>query len=100
MENLLQNIDLIHQYLSMSITHQFHLTVDLEDEYIFTQNIVSQKTIIVATFTNKILLYPELKLFLSAVIAEINNGKCTADLIRERIKYFEEMKHQPVRKVI
>ncbi|MGK6341448.1 hypothetical protein ACMGDK_04365 [Chryseobacterium sp. DT-3] len=100
MENMLENIDLIHRYLSISITDRFYSTVDLEGEYTFTQNIVSKKTIIVSTFTNKILLYPELKLFVTALITEINNGKCTVDLIRERIKHFEEIKYLPVRKII
>lgn len=100
MENMLQNIDLIHRYLSFSIKNQFHLNIDLEGEYTFTQNIVSQKSIIAATFTNKICSYPELKLFLSALITEINNGKCTIDVIRERIRHFEEIEHQRARKII
>ncbi|REC74342.1 hypothetical protein DRF60_17920 [Chryseobacterium elymi] len=100
MENMLQNIDLIHRYLSISITDQFYSTVDLEGEYTFTQNIVSKKTIIVSTFTSKILLHPQLKLFLTALITEINNGKCTVELIRERIRHFEEIRYLPVRKII
>jgi len=100
MENMLQNIDLIHRYLSISITDRFYSNVDLEGEYTFTQNIVSKKTIIASTFTNKILLYPQLKLFLSALITEINNGKCTVDLIRERIRHLEEIRYLPVRRIV
>ncbi|MDP9959230.1 hypothetical protein [Chryseobacterium lathyri] len=100
MENMLQNIDLIHRYLSMSIANQFRLNVDLKGEYTFTQNIVSKKTIIATTFTNKIFSYPELKLFLSALITEINNGKCSVDLIRERMRYFEKIRRRPFRKII
>lgn len=100
MENMLQNIDLIHRYLSASIADQFCLNVDLEGEYIFTQNIVSKKTIIATTFTHKILSDPQLKLFLSALIAEINSGRCTVDLIRERTRHFEEIRQQPVRRII
>lgn len=100
MENMLQNIELIHRYLSISITHQFYSIVDLEGEYTFTQNIVSKKTIIASTFTNKILLYPKLKLFLTALITEINNGNCTVDFIREKIKHFEEIRYLPVKRII
>lgn len=100
MENMLQNIDLIHRYLSASIADQFLLNVNLEGEYIFTQNIVSKKTIIATTFTNNILSDPQLKLFLSAEISEINNGRCTVDLMLERIKHFEEVRQQPFRSII
>jgi len=100
MENMLQNIDLIHRYLSLSIANEFDLNIDLEGEYTFTQNIVSKKTIIATTFTNKILVFPELKLFLSALILEINNGKCTVDFIRERIRYFEGIKQQSFRRIV
>ncbi|MBB6369627.1 hypothetical protein [Chryseobacterium shigense] len=97
---MLQNIDLIHRYLSFSIKNQFHLNIDLEGEYTFTQNIVSKKNIIAATFTSTILSYPELKLFLSALITEINNGKCSIDFIRERIRHFEGTEPHPERKII
>lgn len=100
MENMLQNIDLIHRYLSLSITDQFYLNVDLEGEYIFTQNIVSKKIIIATTFTDKIRSHPQLKLFLSALIAEINSGRCTVGLLRERTRHFEEMRRQPFRRII
>lgn len=99
MENMLQNMDLIHRYLSFSIADQFCLDINLEGEYIFTQNIVSKKTIIATTYTHKILSCPELKIFLSALIAEINSGKCTVDLIRERIRHLGELRQQPVRRI-
>lgn len=100
MENMLQNIDLIHRYLSLSIADQFYLNVDLEGEYIFTQNIVSKKIIIATTFTDKIRSHPQLKLFLCALIAEINSGRCTVDLLRERTRHFEEMRRQSFRRII
>lgn len=100
MENMLQNIDLIHRYLSASIKDQFHITVDLDGEYIFTQNIVSKKTIIAPTFTNKIMSDPQLKLFLSALIAEINSVNCTVDVILHRMRYFDEVQHRPFRRII
>lgn len=91
MENIIQNMDLIHRYLSAGITNQFGFSVDLEGEYTFAQNIVSKKMIIATTFTSKIISNPQLKLFLSALISEINHGKCTFDVIRKRIKYFEKI---------
>lgn len=100
MENMLQNIDLIHRYFSASIKDQFRISVDLDGEYIFTQNIVSKKTIIASTFTNKILSDPQLKLFLSALIAEINSGRCTVDAIRNRMRHFDEVRHRPFRRII
>lgn len=100
MDNILKNIDLIHRYLSYSIRDQFKLRIDLNSEYIFTQNIVSKKTIIATTFTRKILFDPQLKLFLSALICEINSGRCTINLIREKIRYFEEIENQGIKKIV
>ncbi|KMQ62988.1 hypothetical protein ACM46_13630 [Chryseobacterium angstadtii] len=100
MENMLDHIDLIHRYLSAYIADQFRVNIDLEGEYTFTQNIVSKKAIIATTFTKKIFSDPQLKLFLAAIIAEINSGKCTIELIRERIRHFEAAKGQPARRII
>ncbi|MBL1222542.1 hypothetical protein JET18_16940 [Chryseobacterium sp. L7] len=100
MENMLQNTDLIRRYFSAGIASQFCLHIDLEGEYTFTQNIVSKKPIIATTFTKKILSNPQLKLFLSALITEINHGKCTVDLIRERIKHFKEPGVQEDRRIV
>ncbi|WP_080778847.1 hypothetical protein [Chryseobacterium phocaeense] len=100
MENMLQNMDLIHRYLSAGITNQFGFSMDLEGEYTFAQNIVSKKTIIAPTFSYKILSHPQLKLFLSAMMTEINTGKYTAENLQERIEHYEELSQPTIRRII
>lgn len=78
--------NLIKKYLTQSIRLQFNMDIDLKGEYTFTQNIVSKKTIIAATFSEKILAKPGLKLFLMSLITEINNERCSTEFILERVK--------------
>lgn len=77
---------MIKKYLTTSIKSQFNVDIDLEKEYIFTENIVSKKPIIAPTFTQKILSRPGLKLFLTSLITEINNEKCSWDFIKSKLK--------------
>lgn len=73
MENMTQNKDTLEYYLSLSVKQQFNIDLDLKDEFIFTENLVSKKTIIAPTFSDKILSKPEIKEFLSALISDRNN---------------------------
>lgn len=76
---------MIKKYLTISIKSQFDLDINLEKEYALTENLVSKKTIIAPTFTKKILSKPGLKLFLTSLITEINNEKCSTEFILEKI---------------
>ncbi|MCX8525631.1 hypothetical protein OF897_17085 [Chryseobacterium formosus] len=73
MENMTQNKDLLEYYLSLNVKQQFNIDLDLKDEFIFTENLVSKNTIIAPTFSDKILLQHDIKEFLSALISDINN---------------------------
>lgn len=73
MEITEQNKDTIEYYLALNIQQQFGSRIDLKDEFTFTENLVSKKTIIAPTFSDKILSQPEIKEFLSALISDINN---------------------------
>lgn len=77
---------MIKKYLTISIKSQFDLDINLEKEYALTENLVSKKTIIAPTFTKKILSRPGLKLFLTSIITEINNEKCSMEFIVNKIK--------------
>ncbi|KMQ68533.1 hypothetical protein ACM39_08495 [Chryseobacterium sp. FH2] len=100
MENMLENKDIINRYLALNIKIQFDLDFDLKDEYIFTQNIVSKKMIIATTFSDKILFNPQIKVFLAALITEINNGNCTIENIKDRLKHTKEMNLQHIKKIV
>ncbi|WP_123851790.1 hypothetical protein [Chryseobacterium shandongense] len=77
---------MIKKYLTISVKSQFDLDINLEKEYALTENLVSKKTIIAPTFTKKILSRPGLKLFLTSIITEINNEKCSVEFIVNKIK--------------
>lgn len=68
-----QNKDLLEYYLSLNVKQQFNIDLDLKDEFIFTENLVSKNTIIAPTFSDKILSQQNIKEFLSALISDINN---------------------------
>lgn len=82
--------ELIRKYLTRCIKLQFNLDVDLQNEYTLTENIVSKKTIIARTFSDKILSRPGLKLFLTSLITEINNAKCSTEFMIGKIKSLPE----------
>lgn len=86
MENILKNKDLINKYLSLSIKKQFNINIDLKGEYAFVENLVSKKTIIAATFSDKILSKPIIKMFLLSIITQINIGNCDTDFIKNQLK--------------
>jgi hypothetical protein len=90
MENISEKKDLIDRYLALNIKQQFNLDFNLKDEYRFAENLVTKKTIIASTFSDKILSNPQVKLFLSSLIAEINNINCSTDFIRNKLKYFHD----------
>ncbi|WP_345201461.1 hypothetical protein [Chryseobacterium ginsengisoli] len=99
MENILENKDLINSYLNLSVLQQFNINIDLKDEYVFTENLVSKKPIIATTFTDRIISYPMIKLFLTALITDINNGNCTIEFIKKRLKYSKESDSQEMEEI-
>jgi len=73
MESIEQSKEVVEYYLTLSIKQQFNLDLDLKDEFILTENLVSKNLIIAPTFSEKILYNPEIKDFLHALISDINN---------------------------
>lgn len=86
MENLSKHKELINNYINFSIQQQFRITVDLKDEYTFTENLVSKKPIIATTFSDKILADSEIKMFLTSLITEINTGNCSTEMMRNQLE--------------
>ncbi|WPO81281.1 hypothetical protein SD427_10955 [Chryseobacterium sp. JJR-5R] len=78
--------ELIRKYLTRCIKLQFNMDVDLNNEYTLTENIVSKKTIIARTFSDNILSKPSLKLFLTSLITEINNERCSLEFMTVKMK--------------
>jgi len=84
------NKELINRYLRESIKQYFGQQMDLSGEYTFAENLVSKKIIIAPTFTEQILADPELKMFLTSLINELNYEKCSIDFIKEKFSHHTE----------
>ncbi|MGO4708692.1 hypothetical protein AB4Y90_06145 [Chryseobacterium sp. 2TAF14] len=91
---------LLNSYLALCIKQQLGLEVDLTDQYDFAENLVSKKNIIAPTFTEKVLSDNELKMFLSSLITELNNEKCSADDIKERLKKLQHPQTEEIKRII
>lgn len=91
---------LLNDYLQLHIKHHFDLDLDMNEEYGFAENLVSKKTIIAPTFSEQVLSIPTVKMFLSSLIAEINNDKCTSEMIRERLENLRKARSEEMKKII
>ncbi|WP_294198988.1 hypothetical protein [uncultured Chryseobacterium sp.] len=100
MENLSENKELINTYLNLIIQQQFNMEIDLTDEYTFIENLVSRKPIIATTFSDKILSDPEIKMFLTSIITEINTGSCTIQSIKTKLRNYPESGWSSLRRII
>lgn len=85
---------MIRNYLTSCVKSQFDIDINLEKEYTLTENLVSKKTIIAPTFTDEILSRPDLKLFLTSLITEINNEKCSREFIMKKMQFSKESDSQ------
>lgn len=72
MNDLLDFKELVIRYLQFLIAEDFNKSHDLLNDVIFTENIISKKTIIVQNFSEQINSNPDLKKYLEAVINNIN----------------------------
>lgn len=91
---------LLNNYLTLSVKHHFDLDIDMDEEYGFAENLVSKRTIIAPTFSEKILSDPSIKMFLSSLITEINYEKCTTEMIRERLENLQRMRSEEMKKIV
>jgi hypothetical protein len=71
--------DLVRQYLEFVIAEDFNMCVKIANEIIFTENIVSEKIVVVQNFSEQINRNIELKNFLVIVIYNINVRMITAE---------------------
>lgn len=91
---------MLNNYLALCVKQQLGLNVDLTDQYDFAENLVSKKSIIAPTFTDKVLYNNQLKIFLSSLISELNYEKCSADDIKERLENLKKSHLDEIKKVV
>lgn len=100
MENLSENKELINKYLNCILQQQFNIQIDLKDEYTFIENLVSRKPVIAATFSDKILSDPEMKMFLSSLITEINTGSCSIHSMKVKLRNYSLENWNSYRRIV
>jgi hypothetical protein len=71
--------DLVRQYFEFLIAEDFNISIKISNEILFTENIVSQKILVVQNFSEQIKKNTELKNYLDIVIYNINLRMITAE---------------------
>ena len=66
--------DFIDEYFSLTVKRELNIDIDLSNEYIIAQNIVSKKLILVKTFSETIIMNPDLYFLMQSLIQKINTG--------------------------
>lgn len=68
---------LIDEYFSFIIKKELNIDINVKDEYVVVQNVVSKKLILVKTFSDTIMVNPSLYLLLYSLIQGINTRSVT-----------------------
>lgn len=68
---------LIDEYFSFIIKKELNADINVKNEYVVVQNVVSKKLILVKTFSDTIMANPSLYLLLSSLIQGINTRSIT-----------------------
>ncbi|ANF52821.1 hypothetical protein A0O34_20895 [Chryseobacterium glaciei] len=84
-----ENKYLVYEYLVLSIKKNFNLEINLFNEYILAKNIVSKTRIIVPTFSDKIISNPRIKMFLTALILNLNHMNYNITDLKKEIEYLK-----------
>lgn len=84
-----ENKYLVYEYLVLSIKKNFNLEINLFNEYILAKNIVSKTRIIVPTFSDKIIGNPRIKMFLTALILNLNHMNYNLTDLKKEIEYLK-----------
>ena len=79
--DLVRDKNFIDKYFRLTIKKELNIDIDVSNEYIAAQNIVSRKLILVKTFSEVVIGNPDLYLLLAYLIHDIN----TRPLIKEQI---------------
>ncbi len=75
--DLVRDKNYIDKYFSLIIKRELEIDIDVSNEYIAAQNIVSRKLILVKTFSDAVMGNPDLYLLLAYLIHEINTRPLT-----------------------
>ncbi|MDR3025554.1 hypothetical protein [Chryseobacterium sp.] len=75
--DLVRDKNYIDKYFSLAIKRELKIEINVSNEYIAAQNIVSRKFILVKTFSEVVMGNPELYFLLTSLIHDVNTRLLT-----------------------
>lgn len=79
--HLVRDKNFIDKYLNLMIRKELEIDINVSNEYVIAQNIVSRKSILVRTFSNVVMDDPQLYFLLTSLIQSINTRTMTRSQI-------------------
>ncbi|AZB11014.1 hypothetical protein EG344_20350 [Chryseobacterium sp. G0162] len=77
---------IIDEYFNLIIKKELNIDVNVNNEYVVVQNIVSKKLILAKTFSDSVLENPSLYLLLASLIQDINTCSLTKSQLTAAIE--------------
>ena len=77
---------IIDEYFNLIIKKELNIDVNVNNEYVVVQNIVSKKLILAKTFSDNVLENPSLYLLLASLIQDINTCSLTKSQLTAAIE--------------
>ncbi len=79
--DLIRDKTFIDKYFNVIIKRELKVDINVSNEYIVAQNIISRKLILVKTFSESVMENPELYVLLVSLIHDVNTRILTKDHI-------------------
>lgn len=84
--------NIIDEYFNLTVKKELNIDINLSDEYVIAQNIVSKRLILVKTFSEIIIMNPELYFLLQSLIQKINTGVLSRSQVIKTLEILREGK--------
>lgn len=84
--------NIIDEYFNLTVKKELNIDINLSDEYVIAQNIVSKRLILVKTFSEIIIMNPELYFLLQSLIQKINTGVLSKSQVIKTLEILKEGK--------
>ncbi|MDR6458749.1 hypothetical protein J2786_001842 [Chryseobacterium vietnamense] len=84
--DLIKDKNFIDNYFSIIIKRELNIDINVGNEYIVAQNIISRKLILVKTFSDVIMENSELYTLLASLIHDVNTHLLTKDQIMKTLE--------------
>ncbi|PWN71934.1 hypothetical protein C1631_004775 [Chryseobacterium phosphatilyticum] len=84
--------NIIDEYFNLTVKKELNIDINLSDEYVIAQNIVSKRLILVKTFSEIIIMNPELYFLLQSLIQKINTGVLSKSQVIKTLEILREGK--------